>query len=66
MFLWRLNSSIAAMLQVPDSVLHDEALNQAVSVLPANYNFEVNCSIALWRHTLLCACWPVGYAGWVW
>ena len=31
---------------MPDSVLHDEALNQALSVLPANYNFEVNCSMS--------------------
>jgi hypothetical protein len=28
-------------VQVPDEVVHDEALNEAISVLPANYNFEV-------------------------
>ena len=28
-------------VQVPDEVLHDDALNEAISVLPANYNFEV-------------------------
>jgi 2-(3-amino-3-carboxypropyl)histidine synthase len=28
-------------LQVPDGILHDEALNEAIAVLPANYNFEV-------------------------
>ena len=27
--------------QVPDEVLHDAALNVAIAVLPANYNFEV-------------------------
>lgn len=27
--------------QVPDDILQDEALNQAISVLPTNYNFEV-------------------------
>lgn len=28
--------------QVPDEVLLDAALNQAIAVLPANYNFEVS------------------------
>lgn len=27
--------------QVPDDILHNEALNAAIAVLPANYNFEV-------------------------
>ena len=27
--------------QVPDEILNDAALNEAISVLPANYNFEV-------------------------
>ena len=27
--------------QVPDDILHNEALNEAIAVLPANYNFEV-------------------------
>lgn len=27
--------------QVPDDILHDEALNVAIAVLPHNYNFEV-------------------------
>ena len=31
-------------LQVPDEVLHDAALNAAIAVLPANYNFEVRSS----------------------
>ncbi|KAF5731820.1 diphthamide biosynthesis protein 1 [Tripterygium wilfordii] len=33
--------------QVPDSVLNDAALNAAISLLPANYNFEVHKSV--WR-----------------
>lgn len=28
-------------MQVPDDILHNEALNEAIAVLPANYNFEV-------------------------
>ncbi len=28
--------------QVPDEVLHDAALKEAIGVLPANYNFEVS------------------------
>jgi 2-(3-amino-3-carboxypropyl)histidine synthase len=32
------------VLQVPDDILHDEALNEAISLLPANYNFEVRRS----------------------
>ena len=28
--------------QVPDDILHNDALNEAVAVLPANYNFEVS------------------------
>jgi 2-(3-amino-3-carboxypropyl)histidine synthase len=27
---------------VPDDILHNEALNEAVAVLPANYNFEIH------------------------
>lgn len=27
--------------QVPDDILHDAALNDAIAVLPSNYNFEV-------------------------
>ncbi|CAL8464545.1 g4080 [Coccomyxa elongata] len=33
--------------QVPDEVLHDEALNAAIGVLPANYNFEIHKTV--WR-----------------
>ena len=29
------------MLQVPDVILHNKALNDAIAILPANYNFEV-------------------------
>ena len=31
-----------AKQQVPDDILHDKELNQAISVLPANYNFEAS------------------------
>ena len=31
------------LLQVPDEILLNEALNEAIAVLPANYSFEV-CS----------------------
>lgn len=27
--------------QVPDDILHNQALNDAIAILPANYNFEV-------------------------
>lgn len=37
----RCNTHWLAMLQIPDSILLDEALNAAIAVLPANYNFEV-------------------------
>jgi hypothetical protein len=33
--------------QVPDQLLNNSALNAAVSVLPANYNFEIHKTI--WR-----------------
>ena len=33
--------------QVPDSLLHNEALNAAIKVLPPNYNFEIHKTI--WR-----------------
>ena len=29
-------------MQVPDDILHNEALNEAIAILPANYNFEVS------------------------
>jgi hypothetical protein len=32
---------------VPDSILHNEALNAAIKVLPANYNFEIHKTV--WR-----------------
>jgi hypothetical protein len=37
----------ACAAQVPDEVLHDAALNAAIAVLPANYNFEVR-GLVLW------------------
>ncbi|GAB4813198.1 hypothetical protein N2152v2_000244 [Parachlorella kessleri] len=33
--------------QVPDDILHDKALNDAIAILPANYNFEIHKT--LWR-----------------
>ncbi|KAJ9509360.1 hypothetical protein QJQ45_001800 [Haematococcus lacustris] len=33
--------------QVPDSILNDHALNAAIKVLPANYNFEIHKTV--WR-----------------
>ncbi|KAL5582591.1 hypothetical protein UlMin_015033 [Ulmus minor] len=33
--------------QIPDSVLHDEALNAAIALLPFNYNFELHKCV--WR-----------------
>ena len=30
-------------MQVPDDILHNDALNEAAAVLPANYSFEVDC-----------------------
>ena len=30
-------------MQVPDDILHNDALNEAAAVLPANYSFEVAC-----------------------
>ncbi|GLC65677.1 hypothetical protein PLESTF_000328000 [Pleodorina starrii] len=33
--------------QVPDDILHNAALNEAISVLPANYNFEIHKTV--WR-----------------
>lgn len=32
---------------MPDDILHNEALNEAVAVLPANYNFEIHKTV--WR-----------------
>ncbi|KAG1657037.1 hypothetical protein FOA52_009232 [Chlamydomonas sp. UWO 241] len=33
--------------QVPDSVLHNDGLNEAIRALPANYNFEIHKTV--WR-----------------
>ena len=41
---WAAASTVHAVVQVPDDILHDEALNEAISLLPANYNFEVRRS----------------------
>ena len=35
-------SPAASALQVPDDILHDEDLNKAIAILPANYHFEVH------------------------
>ncbi|GAM28254.1 hypothetical protein SAMD00019534_114300, partial [Acytostelium subglobosum LB1] len=39
--------SVALQQQIPDSILKDEALNNAMAVLPSNYNFEIHKTI--WR-----------------
>ena len=46
------------VLQVPDVVLHNEALNEAIAVLPANYNFEASVSIYVskWQCS---GSWPI-------
>ena len=33
--------------QVPPDILHDEALNAAIAILPSNYNFELHKTV--WR-----------------
>ncbi|CAN3376614.1 2-(3-amino-3-carboxypropyl)histidine synthase subunit 1 [Diutina rugosa] len=33
------------MNQVPDDILHDEELNQAIKLLPSNYNFEIHKTV---------------------
>ncbi len=33
------------MNNVPDSILHDEAINAAIALLPPNYNFEIHKTI---------------------
>ncbi|GIM17106.1 hypothetical protein Vretimale_19640 [Volvox reticuliferus] len=33
--------------QVPDDILHNDQLNEAIAVLPANYNFEIHKTV--WR-----------------
>lgn len=35
---------VALVYQVPDEILHDVALNDAIAVLPSNYSFEVGAS----------------------
>ena len=39
-------STCAPGPQVPDEILHDKALNDAVGVLPANYSFEVGARLS--------------------
>ncbi|KAH3687456.1 hypothetical protein WICPIJ_001566 [Wickerhamomyces pijperi] len=34
-----------AALQIPPEILNDEALNQAIKLLPSNYNFEIHKTI---------------------
>ena len=34
------------VIQVPDEILLNEALNSAIAVLPANYSFEVGLARA--------------------
>lgn len=36
-----------SVLQVPDSILHNEDLNTAMRALPGNYNFEIHKTV--WR-----------------
>lgn len=31
--------------QVPDEILHSEEINNAISLLPSNYNFEIHKTI---------------------
>ena len=38
---------IRRQLQIPDDILHNEALNNAIKVLPSNYEFEIHKTI--WR-----------------
>ncbi|CAE7551620.1 dph1, partial [Symbiodinium microadriaticum] len=33
--------------QIPDDIVHNEALNSAIALLPANYNFEIHKTV--WR-----------------
>lgn len=34
-----------ALNQIPDEILNDEALNEAISLLPKNYNFEIHKTV---------------------
>ncbi|KAH8152873.1 uncharacterized protein LAJ45_03099 [Morchella importuna] len=40
-----------AINQIPPEILHDEALNAAITLLPANYNFEIHKTIHHIRKT---------------
>lgn len=33
------------MNQIPDDILHDDALNEAIRLLPSNYNFEIHKTV---------------------
>lgn len=33
------------MVQIPDEILNDEELNQAIKLLPSNYNFEIHKTV---------------------
>ena len=43
--------SLALLNQIPDEILNDPALNQAICSLPSNYNFEIHKSV--WKLRLL-------------
>ena len=43
----RVKPSLKKRNVIPDSILKNDALNQAMSILPANYNFEIHKTI--WR-----------------
>ena len=45
------NNTSYLLRQVPDEILHDEALNQGIAVLPSNYNFEVPAAADLVART---------------
>lgn len=40
-----INGSRSMITHIPDEILHDEELNEAIKLLPANYNFEIHKTI---------------------
>ena len=43
----RVNGGLKKRNVIPDSIIKNEALNRAISILPANYNFEIHKTV--WR-----------------
>ena len=43
----RVNGGVKKRNVIPDSIIKNEALNRAISILPANYNFEIHKTV--WR-----------------